>query len=745
MQESILAKILRYFVYAVAFVPLIIFNDYISPFHFGKVVIFRSLVEIMAIIYLLLVWKDKTYIPKMNSVSWSFLAFAVAFSITTATSVIPYSSFWGSLERMGGVFTFWHYFVFFIILISVFRTEKDWLGLFNLTLAIGILSAFYGFGQRTNIGWIVGSGDRPRIFGTIGNPALFAGYQIVNLFIALTLLFRPLNSRNYQIFYASAILINTIAVLMTAVRGSILGTGVGFLVFALLYSASYKSKKAKKYLLGLISLMVIFIAFAMLFKNSSVVQNSGYLKRVTDFSLTSYTVQTRFWAWQAGLRGWKEGPKTILLGWGPENFNIPFSKYFNPKFYNGPGSETLFDRAHNMFVEVLVTMGLIGLLAYLSIFAVSLRVLWRKIHSKDTILYGAGFIALLFAYAIHNSFIFDTSANFIVFFTVLGFIYFLAQPKQEEVKRPIRSPRVNETLWIFSALILMIVVMIAIYYFNIRPAMANYAATRGIVAGWNGDLLGAINKFKEAIAYNVPGKYEYRHRYAQYILEQMQSKKITPEAAEVIKDVIANVQKNIDENPMDYLPYLYSSRLYITLGKDNPNSEYNDKSLEMSLKALGLSKTFVRTYYEVAQAYLNKKDFEHAAEYFKIAAELNPKVGLSYWYWGIVEIEMGNIDKGLAIIEDIIVSGKYNPSENDLRKISNAYSRQNNIPKLIGTYEALIRLNPNEPQYHAPLAAAYVRIGRIQDAVNEAKTAAKLDIKYEAEARKFVQDIGGQW
>ena len=46
MQESILAKILKYFVYATAFVPLIIFNEYISPFHFGKVVVFRSIIVV---------------------------------------------------------------------------------------------------------------------------------------------------------------------------------------------------------------------------------------------------------------------------------------------------------------------------------------------------------------------------------------------------------------------------------------------------------------------------------------------------------------------------------------------------------------------------------------------------------------------------------------------------------------------------------------------------------------------------
>src|SRR3989338_331611 len=447
-KESVLAKILTWLTYAAAFVPLIIFKDYISPFHFGKVVVFRSLVEIMAVFYILLIWKNRTYLPKMTRVGWAFFFFALAFSITTATSIIPYPSFWGSLERMGGLFTFWHYFVYFIIITAIFRSEKDWFNLFKVVIGVGVLSAFYGFLQRTELEWVVGSGNRSRIFGTIGNPALFAGYQILASFLSLTLFFRFGNSQNSRIFYGISGAIMIIAALMTAVRGSVLGIGIGFLTFALLYATAYKSTKAKKALLAMIGLLFLFVVLALLFKNSSFVQSSGYLKRITNFSVQDYTIQTRFWAWEAGLKGWKESPKTILFGWGPENFNIPFSKYFNPLFYRGPGSETLFDRAHNMFVEILVTMGLAGFLTYLWIFGASLRSLWRTIYRKDTMLYGVGFISLLIDYAIHNSFIFNTSANFLVFFTILGFISFLSsgssQKESGDVKKLAEVSKIKE-------------------------------------------------------------------------------------------------------------------------------------------------------------------------------------------------------------------------------------------------------------------------------------------------------------
>ena len=560
------------------------------------------------------------------------------------------------------------------------------------------------------------------------------------------LFFNPKSSKNLKIFYVSAVILNTIAVMMTAVRGSILAIGVGFLIFALLYSSAYRSKRAKNILLGFIGLIFVFIVLGLLLKNTSFVQNSGYLKRITAFNLTDYTVQTRFWAWQAGIEGWKESFKTIALGWGPENFDVPFSKHFNPKFFRGPGSETLFDRAHNMFVEILVTMGLLGFLSYLSIFFFSLMVLWKKLDSKDDILYAIGLISLIFAYAIHNSFIFDTSANFFVFFTILGFISFISNPKDlrdKEIKP--RPTKVNNGLFSIVAGILFILITVGIYKINVIPSIANYTTTRAIIAGWNNDFNGAVAKYKEALEYNVPGKYEIRHRFAQYILEQSSSGKLKPEQVDAVNAAIEAVQKNVDENKPDYLPYLYLSRLYIILGKDDPKSPYNDKALEYSMAALKIAPDFVRTYYEIGQGYLNKDDLASAAIYFKKAAELNPDVGLSYWYWGIVEIEKGNTQLGLSIIEDVIKSGKYTPSESDMTKLINIYAKTNDIPRLIWAHSVLVAIKPDNAQYHASFAVAYARAGKIDDAVREAKKAVELDPNFESEARSFIQSLGRQW
>lgn len=740
-KEPNLAKLLRFGIYLTAFVPLIIFSDFISPFHFGKVVVFRSLIEILAVFYLVLVLKDKSYLPQKDKIFWVFFFFTSVFTLTTITSILPYPSFWGSLERMGGLWTFWHYFLFYIILTSVLIKKEHWITILELTIFAGVLSAFYGFGQKTDIKFFVGSGGRARIFGTIGNTALFAGTQLFASFLSLTLYFNPQNTNGRKTFYLFSFAITSIAILMTAVRGSLLGYAIGLLIFSFLMGIYKKSKIGRTIFSSLIGLLTVFIIFSFLFKDSDFVRNSRYLSRITDMSLRSPTTETRFWAWEAGFKGWVDSPKTILLGWGPENFNIPFSKYFNPKFFIAPGSETLFDRAHNMFIEMLVTMGIVGLFAYVSIFIVILSCLHKFLKEDNLVIYGAGLTATIVAYIIHNSFIFDTSANFVIFFTILGLISYLRlshkdiNPTVPVVVRNKAKPNLLGAVFLIIALFL-------IYKTNILPAKANYATTRAILRGWDGDFNGAVKKYKDALSYNVFGKYEYRHRFAQYLVGPGGPSVQEEAVREAYKYALTEVEKNIKENSVDYLPYLYASRINILLGKDEPTSLHNDVALKHSLKALELSPTFVRTYYEIAQVYLNKKDYPNAIKYFQRAADLNPDAGISYAYLGAAKIESGDLS-GVEDLEKAINNkNPYRPREVDFQRLINAYLKTNNFTRIAWIYEQMILTNPNEPQLYASLAAAYANIGRVNDAVNMTRKAVQIDQSFESDARVFLKMLG---
>jgi len=342
----------------------------LSIFHFPKVIVFRSIVEIMLIFYVLLIIGNKKYRPDWkNPLLIAVTIFTALYILTSITGVNLYRSFWGTLERMGGVFSFVHYWIFFVILTSVFNNNNandanrnandanrnanyaNWLKLLKLCVVAGFLSIL-----------------------TAGNAALFAGYLIFILFLALYLLINNAKNANKDanytnLFYIVVLVLGVPTLFLTAVRGSILSFIGALLLLAFFSLFVSKKRKIKFTALALLVLILALISVFWLCRNQSWVQENPYLRRITDISLETTTVQTRLWGWQAALKGWQE---RFILGWGPENFNLLFAKHFNPKYYQGFGSEFVWDRAHNVILNTGATMGIIGLLSYLGIFGVIL-------------------------------------------------------------------------------------------------------------------------------------------------------------------------------------------------------------------------------------------------------------------------------------------------------------------------------------------------------------------------------------
>ncbi len=460
--SEIYLKLLRWGIFASLFLPLVIFSQYISPFHFGKMVLFRSLVAVMAVIYILLVISDKKYLPRWTPIVIAFTIFTGIYALTSFTGVDFNYSFWGTLERMGGLFSFLHFWVFFIILVSVFRDRKSWEKILKISIFVGLLSILFAYGQHFKLGDFFIGWQKSRAIGTIGNAALFAGYLLFILFLSIYFLLKgdanPEGSlshpaglqpgadgkRSYgaRIFYGLVLLSGIPVLHLTAVRGSIIAFWFGLFLLGILYLFLSKQKRFKPYIIAGLIIILLLVGFVWLNRDKDWVKDISWLNRLTTISLETTTLQTRLWSWHSGWQGFKEKP---VLGWGPENFVLAHAKYFDARHFKGMGSETIWDRAHNIVLEMLTTMGIIGLLSYLSIFVAIYYLLIKSFKKKRIKLTTfAIFAVIFFVYFFHNLFIFDTMANYFMFFLILGYINFtassVASAKEDtENKPPLRS------------------------------------------------------------------------------------------------------------------------------------------------------------------------------------------------------------------------------------------------------------------------------------------------------------------
>jgi O-antigen ligase/Tfp pilus assembly protein PilF len=734
-------KILRWGIFISLFLPLVIFSQYLSPFHFGKMMIFRILVEIMACLYIPLAIADKNYRPKWTMILIGVSIFTFLYFFSGLVGNNFYSSFWGTIERMGGIFNFLHYWVYFVILVSIIKTKIDWNKILKISVGVGFLSILFAYGQRLKLGnFFVGWQHGERVIGTIGNPALFAGYLLFILYLAILFLSRKTTPPAEKGLFAAVLILGVPVLLMTAVRGAIISFFGSLLLLALFFLFFQKSRKVKILLLVAILVFVIFSTVVWLGRNENWVKNNNLLQRITDISLKSSTIQTRLWSWESAINGWKEKP---IFGWGPENFTFLHMKYFDSRHFTGLGSETIWDRAHNIILEMLSTMGIVGLLSYLFIFFSIFYILIKKFKQKQILDSDFGIImAMLVAYIGQNLFIFDTFANYLLFFLILGYINHL-RLEDEAYQAPKKEPSV------FLAAILLVFAIILIFQTGIKPAKANYTCTRAILAGQKGEANDAFQYYKKALSYDNPQiNYDITHKLATFTIQLIEAQRQNKKTIDVslAHYTIEAVKKNIERFSFDTTPYLYIGRMYILLIDEEADTA-GKLAEEFIGKALDLNKKNPRIWYELGQAQLSLDKYEEAYTSFNEALNLNPQVALSYWFLGATAFETGQYNpsryqEAVQLVEKAIAMGyDYKSSINDLMRLVQIYNKVGNYSKIVEIYKIAILKQPNNAQMHASLATAYAKIGDYENAKKEALKSAEIDPDFKLDAEKFINSL----
>jgi len=710
----------------------------------------------MAVFYIPLMIADKRYRPKKSLILISFSIFTALYVTTGLTGVNFYNSFWGSLERMGGIFSFVHFWVYFIILVSVIKKEFDWNKVLKISVFVGFLSILFAYGQRFIRGsFFVGWQHGERVIGTIGNPALFGGYLLFVLYLAILFLFKKDTSKLQKWFFAMVILSGVPILMQTAVRGAVIAFWGSLFILALFLVFKSENPKLKKFLLIGIAIFVILIAIIGFSKNQNWVKNNSILSRVTDISIGTSTIQTRLWSWASGLKGWKERP---ILGWGPENFMYLHMKHFNPKHFTGMGAETIWDRAHNMPLEILSTMGIVGLISYLSIFFFMFYFLFKKFKEGkiNRNIFGV-FSAMIIAYFVQNLFIFDTTANYLMFFLVLAYINFLSSPEANssavaQSAKAEAQPSKDSSIVLTAFLI--IFALVAIFQLNIKPAKANFASTRGIIAGRSGNVNDALNYYRKALDYNTAqGAYEIRHKLVAFIVQVVEYQKSKGQAIDqnllsIINYGIQEIEKNIEKYPQDTSPYLYLGRMYILL--IDKDAKFGDLAEANIQKAIDINNKNPRIWYEMGQAQLSRKKYQESYQSFKTALDLNPDVIISHWFVGMAGYQLGNYTKNAEVviaaikeIEKALSMGYagYKESTSDLNRLIEIYERVKGYSRLVEFYKIAISDNPGVARYHAGLAQTYAAIGNYQGAKEEALKALELQPDLKESIDKFIDSL----
>ena len=403
-----LSVILRWVVivgiFVLPFVPLFVSSSLFFPFITGKNFAFRIIVEVVFGLWLILVFANKEYRPRA---SWLLKAYGLLMVVMVLATIFgsdPFHSFWSNSERMEGLVGHLHLFAYFIVLISVLRSKKFWGWLVHTSLGVNAIVAVYSLLQLS--GQIKINQSSARVDATFGNATYLAVYELFHIFFILILLSHLITSAKWQksvgtkilgASYLLLLLLDIFVLFQTETRGTALGLIFGLLVGAAVVVWKEKARPAvRKWSVGVLAAIVLLVAMFVGVRDSNFVRNTPTLARLASINLAEGHV--RFMVWNMGWQGFKEKP---VLGWGPENYMLVFNKHYNPQMHN---QEQWFDRSHNVVFDWLTTTGILGLLAYLSLFVAALYLLWWQKGVFFSVAERALFTGLLVAYFFHNLF-----------------------------------------------------------------------------------------------------------------------------------------------------------------------------------------------------------------------------------------------------------------------------------------------------------------------------------------------------
>ncbi|OGE76520.1 MAG: hypothetical protein A3C85_03795 [Candidatus Doudnabacteria bacterium RIFCSPHIGHO2_02_FULL_48_21] len=750
---SIWKKISLYTIYigigAILVSPILVDNRLFFPFITTKVFLFRVVVEIIFLAFLALNIVSEEYRPKW---SWPLVLLTAFVAVAAMSSLLGgnfYLSFWGDIERGEGLNLWLHLLAFFVILTSVVRTREAWLKLLDFSLGASLLLGFFGLGQVLKIENLLATSGT-RVDATLGNPAFFAAYLLLQIGIAF-ILFTLRQSKIARGYYIAVILFYTFLIFTTQTRGAVMGLAAGLIVGAMLMAwVNRENVRVRRLSIGL--LLAVLLALGSLYasRDTAFVKNS-FLQRIANISPNNRTAQTRLVTWSAAWDGWKE---KFVLGWGLENFDVVFNKNFPPSIYEDEGSVVWFDRAHNVILDRGVTTGILGLGLFLTFLIYPayrlLRYFLRDPLSRNISIVGA---SLTVAYLVQDLFIFEAVVTYMSLFVILAF--FTAQ-YLPQYGFSFALPR---KAILAAAILFTLLLGPMIWKLNLEPLRVNAQAVDALRSDpEKEDFYLIVDRFKKVLERKDYGNQEYRIQFIEFVDRMLgNAGQIVERVEPVLEYTDQQGEKQIEENPENAKNLLLVMRHY-----NFTYAAYEDRKIERLNKALDLyrdlselSPTRPQIHHEAGYSYLflykeykalqdddrAEQARQSAEEMFRKAIDLNPKVVESYVNLIMLYFNSGEdskIEQVIAQMDERQVNFRVTAH---LERLSNL-ARSNERLRWIGYFnEDVVKLNPDNVQAWINLALFYATSGDRAKAIEIAQKIKAFGGQYVEQAEIFIQSV----
>jgi len=564
----------------------------IDNYTLPKATFFQILAEIAAGAWLTLIINDRRYRPNFgNPLVIAVLAYLAALFIALPFSGDPSRAFWSTYIRMDGIINILHFATWFLMLSSTYRNWDEWKSLLRWFNLVGLIISLYGLIQFS------GSHGQ-RVLSTIGNALYFGVFTLLITFIAVILLSQ---ARNWvgRVGYGISVAIHVAAlVLASGSRSSDLGLFIGF-IFIAVYLMLAWLRGWKRIVFGILSLLVIGSLGGGTYYLRTKAPDWGnqHLPPVISRLVYSNFGTDRASLWAIAFEGVREKP---IFGWGMENYGPVFNKYYQPTGRDASLTEPWYDRAHNMFIDTLVSTGIVGFAAYLLVWLTAFFVLWRASRRTEDKVERARYAMIaagLLAFAVQMTFTFEITVSGLLFYLLLALTASSANKPADEPGAPfIAKEQQPIFIVIVAAATLWLVISLNVIPFSkVKTAVKAFTLV-------GADPAAAYVMFKDALSgswnFATP---DIRQRMSEgvrsvYIYGQP---KLRQSSVELARFTLAEMDKQMDDRPFDYKTIMMVAYTYRGVAELDP--AYLTHAEELVNRALAMSPQRPEAYEEMAE------------------------------------------------------------------------------------------------------------------------------------------------
>lgn len=573
--------------------------------------------------------------------------------IASFVGIYPAGALWSDIIRNSGVF-FVTYVAFFAVFLSEICTVRGWMLIRRTLASVGALLAFL------TIFGTLGIGATGRLFTinfevsglTVGNTTFLGAFLILTFLLALIEYTRVENGIRIRRVFGSVALIHLISpvLLFADVWGggwsgiaSILGearASSATLILIILYLISHfvltkivpaDIQKRSIQILNGLWLMGIIGAVALLFISGSPIQER-YIEESTA---------ARVIVWESGLTAWAERP---LLGWGPENYHIAHQRHFDNRLYDQANiGEVWFDRAHNVVVDTLVSVGIVGVLFVVLVVVLFMRAVYR---GKQVGIIGTSEATLLYivpiAHILQLQTSFDTIVTYIVGCVFVGYALWL---ERESAPQDDHTQSLSPGTHKITAGILVVVVLIGAQYalfaeyhrqqalFNIFTAQDPDQQSTHITEALAGPV--RFEPLRLASASFIKGVFEQIEESGGDVVG------VSSAVNDQFSLYEAEYKRYIDHIPEDYRAHMNYAYLLMTMSTIGGQNRLDD-ALTVLENAEHLSETNPLAHILMALTLLYQGDFDAAQEAIAEAEMRNPDIEVTQRVKDHIETQIEN-------------------------------------------------------------------------------------------------------